>query len=118
MFHLPKEIIKEIYEFDNTYREIFDTVLENISQYQIFDYITPTTHYYYIYDNHKDISHITNDLINPNWISTDYTITKNKLKAMIKNNLIVKTHKKLEYDIENFNFVIDREVNYHELRFI
>ena len=37
---------------------------------------------------------------------------------MIKNNLIVKTHKKLEYDIENFNFVIDREVNYHELRFI
>jgi len=118
MFHLPKEIIKEIYEFDNTYREIFNTVLENISQYQIFDYITPTKQYYYIYDNHKDISHITDNLINPTWISTDYTITKNKLKAMIKNNLIVKTHKKLEYDIENFNFVIDREVNYHELRFI
>jgi len=118
MFHLPKEIIKEIYEFDNTYREIFDTVLENISQYQVFDYITATTHYYYIYDNHKNISHITDDLINPNWISTDYSITKNRMTVMIKNKLIKKTHKKLEYDIENFNFVIDREVNHHELRFI
>lgn len=118
MFHLPKELIIEIFEYDNTYREIFNIVLESIKQYQIFNYITPTNQYFYIYDNRNNISHLTNDLENPHWISTDYTINKKKLEKMIKDKIITKTNKKLEYDITNFNFEIDRERNYHELRFI
>ena len=73
---------------------------------------------FYIYDNRNNISHLTNDLENPYWISTDYTINKIKLEKMIKDKIITKTNKKLEYDINNFNFEIDRESNYHELRFI
>ena len=33
MFHLPKELIIEIYEFDNTYRERFDLVLRELRAY-------------------------------------------------------------------------------------
>jgi hypothetical protein len=47
MYHLPKELIEYIYEFDNTYKEIFDKVLH--SRFQI--YKIRKTNNYFIFDS-------------------------------------------------------------------
>ena len=46
MYHLPEDIIRYIYEFDNTYKLIFDKVLH--SRYEI--YKSMTTDNYFIFD--------------------------------------------------------------------
>ena len=33
MFHLPSELIKEIFEFDNTYRSFYKSVMSELASY-------------------------------------------------------------------------------------
>jgi hypothetical protein len=48
MFHLPQEIIRNIYEFDPTYREEYKNVLQDLKMLPVFDYYKPKSNYFYV----------------------------------------------------------------------
>lgn len=69
MYHLPNEIISYIYEYDNTYREIFDKVLK--SRYEIYQNLNSEN--YFIFDLFSGKSFTTDSLDNPTWKTTHHT---------------------------------------------
>jgi hypothetical protein len=48
MFHLPREIIQLIFEFDPTYREEYNKVLRILKRFPAFQYYTPKRNYFYV----------------------------------------------------------------------
>ena len=50
-YDLPKEIITKIYEYDSTYKEIYDKIINLISDFPKFDYTEKEDlhHYFIIY---------------------------------------------------------------------
>jgi len=118
-YDLPHEIISYIYEFDNTFRDKFDKVLEDIQQYQVYSYKNMNNEtMFYIYDIHTEMSHVTNSLETPNWISTSFRISKKDMKEIATLRKLERTRKKLQYDISNFHFGPDYQNDFHELRFL
>jgi hypothetical protein len=107
MLHLPQEIIRYIYEFDNTYRCIFDKVLH--SCYEIFQ--NRKTKNYFIFDQFSGRSFITDSLHQPTWKTTHYThrnqnttgssslLLHNFKKEMMNMYPLVKVDDNLKYDI-------------------
>ena len=103
MFHLPDEIIRYIYEFDNTYREIFDECLEYICKFKI--YKSKVLNIYYIYNREKNVLHRTNNLIKPSFICSSYGVNDEKFKILLKEyNMERQYNAKLEYNIETILF--------------
>ena len=110
MYHLPKELIEYIYEFDNTYKEIFDKVLH--SRFEI--YKSKKTNNYFIFDLFTGRSFTTDSLVHPTWKTTHHTHKnkyknneryvenfKNKMVEYCKLELISES---LKYDIYNVRF--------------
>jgi hypothetical protein len=104
MFHLPEEIIRLIYEYDNTYKEIFDKVLHSR-----FDIYRNENNSYLIFDNFSGKSFITDSLKTPTWKTTHHTHKKkekndtlymeNFRKKMMNYYQLEKVSEILEYDI-------------------
>tara|TARA_B100001248_G_scaffold261016_1_gene250878 strand:+ start:1342 stop:1740 length:399 start_codon:yes stop_codon:yes gene_type:complete len=106
MYHLPEDIIRYIYEFDNTYKLIFDKVLH--SRYEI--YKNKKTNNYFIFDEFTGNSFVTNSLINPTWKTKHHTHKKSQ-----DNNLHIDNFKKkmiLLYELEKISEIL--QYNIHE----
>lgn len=100
-FELPEEILREIYSFDSTYKIIFDTILSEIVQYQIYK----NHRIYYIYDRKSDILYSTDSLEYPSWICSSFHISKEQIKDIVQRKKLKRNkNEKLEYDIQNFQF--------------
>ena len=99
-FSLPEEIIRYIYEFDNTYRDIFNEILKEIEYIQIYQY----KNLFYIYDKEDEILYLTDSLKIPSWISTSYMISFSYLKEIVEKKRLIRLKDKLEYDIRNYLF--------------
>jgi hypothetical protein len=107
---LPQEIINYIFEFDNTYKEIFDNILK--SRFQI--YKMKSNQIYYIFDYFSKTAFSTDSLIKPSWFTTHHTHTnKNKNHEYyfntFKKNILLKHNcipvsEKLDFDIYNIKF--------------
>lgn len=115
-YDLPHEIICYIYEFDNTFRERFNKVLQDIERYQVYSYCNQTM--FYIYDIRAEMSHVTNSLEIPNWISTSFRISKKDIKEIVVAHNLKKTRQKLQYDISNVHFGPEYQNDFHELQFL
>ena len=103
MFQLPEEIIRYIYEFDNTYKEIFDKCLSYITKFHI--YKSKFLNLYYVYNIETKVLHMTNDIKNPGYICSSFDIRKVYLKdLLIRYGMERKYDIKLEFDIENYIF--------------
>ena len=74
MYHLPYELQTMIYEFDSTYKEKFDQVLQ--SEYQIFK--VENQKLYFIFDYFTEHTYTTNCLKNPTFLTTTYTFLTRK----------------------------------------
>lgn len=98
-FSLPDEIITHIYEYDSTYKELFDTVLEDIEQYQIYHFSRPSV--YYIYNTHNNHNYIVDDLQNPTWISFSKNTSFQKLQRIKK--------EKVNFEIPN---LVENELHF------
>ncbi len=72
MFHeLPQEIISMIYEFDPTFKNLFDIVLQDLTRVRLSTF---NDFAYYIFDPNSQCLHMTNDVNNPYYICTSYEI--------------------------------------------
>jgi hypothetical protein len=108
-YDLPPEIVTEIYTYDNTYRLIFDKVLQDIQQYKIFKSFDA----FYVYDKYTFTLHFTDSLSIPSWICSSFKILPDKMKDIIdQKKLVLHTKAKLEFDITTFQF----EPEYSQLR--
>ena len=105
-FSLPDEIIRYIYEYDNTYHEIFKKVLKDIEIFHIYLY---RDEIYYIYDKEKEILYTTDSLRNPTWICSSFRMKSISFKKLIRKKELIRSKYKLEYDIRNYSFY-DREL--------
>lgn len=103
MYHLPHEIQIIIYEFDNTYKIIMDSILKEIPKYKYFTFRNfNNTLFYYVYCPQTFSLHMTNSLKNPSFISSSYNINYIKMKYLIRfYNLVEAPNLKVEFDIEN-----------------
>lgn len=109
MYHLPEEIIRHIYEYDNTYREIFDKVLN--SRYEIYQNLNTKT--YFVFDLFSGKSFTTDSLENPSWKTTHHThkqkhkeqncdlFFENFKKKMINTYELKRVNDYLKYNIHN-----------------
>lgn len=100
-FTLPNEIIGNIYEYDNTYREIFQKVLEEI---EIFEIFVSKAKIYYIYDKEEKTLYTTDSVQNPGWICSSFKIFQDRWRNLIKVKNLTRSSEKLEYDIQNYCF--------------
>ena len=100
-FSLPREIIQHIYEFDNTYHEIFKKILDDIDILQIYLY---KNEIYYIYDKNEEILYTTDSLKNPSWICSSFHIHKDGFNEIIRSKKLIRSKQKLDYDIQNYYF--------------
>lgn len=99
-YSLPEEIKKYIYEFDGTYRDIFNEIVKEIERLQVYQY----KNLFYIYDKVDEILYLTDSLKSPSWISTSYTISLSHVKEIIEKKKLIRLKDKLEYDIRNYLF--------------
>jgi hypothetical protein len=109
MFHLPEEIIQYIYEFDNTYRQVFDRVLH--SRYQIFQ--NKKTKSYFIFDQFSGKAFVTDSLENPTWKTTHHTHRRKNTKG--DKNLLLENFKTKMidmYELEKVDEIL--KYNIHE----
>ena len=103
MYHLPEELIRYIYEFDNTYIEYFNECLRYICKFCI--YHSESLNVYYIYNPENNILHMTNDLKKPNYICSSFGIHYEKFKELLNTTDIKRDYNlKLEYNVELFLF--------------
>ena len=104
---LPDDIIRYIYTFDNTYRDVFSRlVLPFIHRYIAYTYETPNKNTaYIIIDTEKMFHIITDSLTQPKFITTSFTITSSMYlsKEVKKINIDIKD---IEY-IKNYKFQVD-----------
>ena len=99
-FSLPEEIKKHIYEFDTTYRDIFNEILKEIEYIQVYQY----KNLFYIYDKVDEILYLTDSLKIPSWISISYMISLSYVKEIIEKKRLIRLKDKLGYDIRNYLF--------------
>ena len=103
MYHLPEELIRYIYEFDNTYIEYFNECLTYICKFRI--YHSESLNVYYIYNPENNILHMTNNLKKPNYICSSFGIPYEKFKELLNMTDIKRDYNlKLEYNVELFLF--------------
>ena len=101
MFHrLPREIIQLIYEYDNTYHEIYKKVIEEIHPFKIYKVLQT----YYIYDPKKSVLYYTNSVERPHWICSIFYFSNDQMEALVESQNLKRLHICLEYDIENYQF--------------
>ena len=102
---LPEEIIRYIYEFDNTYREIFNECLEYITKFYIYKSQNKGLKLYYVYNRESRVLHMTNDLKNPVYICSSFGVEEKQLSHLLIHYSMKRRYDiKLEYDIENYLF--------------
>jgi hypothetical protein len=109
MYHLPEDLIRYIYEYDITYREIFNKVLD--SRYEIYQ--TKNTGNYFIFDLFSGKSFTTDSLNKPTWKTTHHTYRKIDIKAdseLYLDNFKIKMMN--IYDLEKVNENL--QYNIHE----
>lgn len=99
-YSLPDEIKKHIYEFDRTYRDIFNEIVKEIERLQVYQY----KNLFYIYDKVDEILYLTDSLKIPSWISTSYMISLSYVKEIIEKKRLIRLKDRLEYDIKNYLF--------------
>lgn len=107
MYDLPYELQTMIYEFDSTYKEKFDQVLQ--SRYEILK--VKNQKLYFIFDYFTEHTYTTNCLKNPTFLTTTYTFFKRK-----------RPDKPIQYHIYNFkNFLFTKydiiEINDDKINF-
>lgn len=113
MFHLPHELQCLIFEFDSTYKEIFDKVLQ--SRFSI--YKSPSKNLYFIFDCFTEKTYTTNSLSKPTFLCTTFTYLKRHRKhrlpeyhletykkKILKKYNVEKVNEKIEFDLENIEF--------------
>jgi hypothetical protein len=113
MFHLPHELQCIIFEYDNTYHNIYKEVLK--SRYEI--YKEEDKNFFIIFDYFSENSYITNSLEKPTYLTTTHTYLKRKKKHekkeyyletfkdnMLKKHNLKKINKLLKFDLNNVNF--------------
>lgn len=104
-FNLPEEIIRYIYEFDNTYREIFQECLQYLTKFCIYKSQNKNLKLYYVYNPESKVLHMTNDLKNPVYICSSFGVEEKQLKHLLIHYSMKRRYDiKLEYDIENYLF--------------
>lgn len=104
-FNLPEEIIRYIYEFDNTYREIFQECLQYLTKFCIYKSQNRNLKLYYVYNPESKVLHMTNDLKNPVYICSSFGVQEKQLKDLLIYYSMKRRYDiKLEYDIENYLF--------------
>lgn len=107
-YDLPNELIEYIYEFDPTYVDLFNSVLNDLQsiRFSKFDNMI-----YYVYYPEEHCLHMTNNLERPYYICTSYGIN------LIKYFNIVKQYNLQEFDLPigfNLNmFYVDNLLFYH-----
>lgn len=106
-FLLPEDIIRYIYEFDKTYRDIFNEIVKEIKYIQIYQY----KNLFYIYDKEEEILYLTDSLKIPSWISTSYMIPLSYFKNIIEKKRLTRINDKLEFDIKNYLFEDESELH-------
>ena len=109
MYQLPEELIRYIYEYDTTYREIFNKVLN--SRYEIYQ--NKNTKNYFVFDLFSGKSFTTDSLKNPTWKTTHHTYRTRDIKAdseLFLDNF--KTKMMNIYDLEKVNENL--QYNIHE----
>jgi len=111
--NLPDDLIHYIYEFDNTYKLIFDNVLQ--SRFEIYKH--KKKNIFFIFDHFSALVFSTDSLSYPTWKTTHHT-HRNKKKIndfryfdnykkyiLLKfDNLFVQVNDTLQYDIHNITF--------------
>lgn len=108
---LPQEIIQLIYDFDSTYKEYFDKVLQDITQFQIYS----CHDIYYVYDRKRDTMYCTDCVSTPTWICSSFQVCKEQMKDIIRRKKLKRRNDcKLQYDITTFQF----EPELNELRYL
>lgn len=106
MYQLPEEIIRYIYEYDNTYREIFTKVLH--SRYEIYQ--NKKTRNYFVFDLFSGKSFTTDSLKEPTWKTTHHT-HKNK---EINTDLFLDNFKNRmmnTYELEKVNDILQYDIH-------
>ena len=69
-YDLPTELQTSIYEFDPTFRIIFQKVLEQVAPQVIYRKVKYNyLEYYFIYDAKRNISYILDNLLVPDYLS-------------------------------------------------
>jgi hypothetical protein len=101
MFRLPKEIVQYIFEFDNTYKEKFTNILNQLQKPIILTFLNQI---YYIFDFRQSVLHMTNDLSYPNYICTSYYVGYLEFLKIKKKYELVEIESVLQFDIDNFTF--------------
>lgn len=106
MFHLPPEIIRYIFEYDSTYREMFKKVLH--SRYEIYQ--NKKTKNYFIFDLFSGKSYVTDHFERPTWKTRHHTHKNKNTKGSF--DLYLENFKEkmmIMYDLEKLkNVKIDR----------
>lgn len=113
MYQLPHELQCLIYEYDDTYHEIFQKVLE--SRFEIYQ--QDDQNFYFIFDYFSENSYSTNSLEKPTYLGTVHTFLKRKKKhnnydyqlENFKKNILKKynlkrVYKKIQFDLNNIDF--------------
>ena len=108
MYQLPEDIIRYIYEYDNTYREIYSNVL--LSRYEIYQ--NKKTKNYFVFDFFSGKSFSTDSLTKPTWKTTHHTYKSKETNAnqdlfldnfkmkMINTYPLERVYENLQYDIQ------------------
>ncbi len=103
MFDLPDEIISYIYEYDSTYFEKMNRIIEEIPTYKYFTFKNHNDIlFYYVYCPKSFSFHMTNSLESPSFICSNYFVNYIKLRKLVAfYNLKEDKSLSVSYDIEN-----------------
>jgi hypothetical protein len=107
MYKLPHELQCLIYEYDSTYHDIFQKVLQ--SRYEIYE--EENKRFYFIFDYFSENSFSTDSLKEPTYLGVVHTFLKRKKKhnnndyqlENFKKNILEKYKCKRVYDIIHFD---------------
>ena len=98
---LPSELVNYIYEFDPTYRDIFQKSLNQINKRTQIYMFQGVSMVYYLYDKDSQCLHMCNSIKIPSYVCTSFGINEEQM------DIIIKTHhlkhlfeKRVEFDIE------------------
>jgi hypothetical protein len=106
---LPNEIVVLIYEFDSTFKDLFNIVLHDLTKVRLS---TINDFAYYIFDPNEQCIHMTNDFNNPFYICTSYNINCLKYLEIKKKFGLIE----IDYDLNSLfdysTFSLNNLLNY------